>query len=85
MSHALTRGNVSAHIGYGGVIARFAGKAFVALGFVLGIYGLTEGRETILRAGLGLLVAGVLASAYGMYHWVTRRGVTIEQEGPPKP
>jgi len=49
------------------VIARFTGKAFVALGFVLGIYGLTEGNDTLMRAGLGLLAAGVLASAYGMY------------------
>jgi hypothetical protein len=49
------------------VIARFTGKAFVALGFVLGIYGLTEGSDTLMRAGLGLLMAGVLASAYGLY------------------
>ena len=56
----------SEHVGYGGVIARFTGKAFVALGFVLGIYGLTEGYDVIMRAGLGLLAAGVLASAYGL-------------------
>jgi len=55
-------------VGYGGVIARFTGKAFVALGFVLGIYGLTEGHDVVMRAGLGLLAAGVLASAYGLYH-----------------
>ncbi len=55
------------HVGYGGVIARFTGKAFVALGFVLGIYGLTEGNDTLMRAGLGLLAAGMLASAYSMY------------------
>jgi hypothetical protein len=73
------------HVGYGGVIARFTGRAFVALGFVLGIYGLTEGNDTIMRAGLGLLAAGVLASAYGLYHWVTRRGVTTEQERPRRP
>jgi hypothetical protein len=54
-------------VGYGGVIARFTGKAFVALGFVLGIYGLTEGNDLVMRAGLGLLAAGVLASAYGMF------------------
>jgi hypothetical protein len=62
-------------IGPGGVIARFAGKIFVALGFIFGTYGLTEGRPVVMQAGLGLLVAGVLASAYGLYHWVTRRGV----------
>ena len=61
------------HIGYSGVIARFTGKVFVALGFVLGIYGLTESNDTLLRAGLGLLVAGVLASAYGLYQGRLRR------------
>jgi hypothetical protein len=54
-------------IGYSGMFARFTGKAFVALGFVLGIYGLTEGNDTLMRAGLGLLAAGVLASVYGLY------------------
>ncbi len=49
------------------MIARFTGKAFVALGFILGTYGLTESNDTLLRAGLGLLVAGVLASAFGLY------------------
>jgi hypothetical protein len=58
---------MSEHVGYGGVIARFTGKAFVALGFVLGIYGLTEGNDLVMRAGLGLLAAGVLASANGMF------------------
>jgi hypothetical protein len=72
-------------IGYGGMIARFAGKGFVALGFILGIYGLTESQPAILKAGLGLLVAGVLASAYGMYHWVTRRGITAHRDGTPRP
>jgi hypothetical protein len=66
---------MASNIGPGGVIARFTGKIFVALGFVLGIYGLTEGRPVVMQAGLGLLVAGVLASAYGLYHWVTRHGV----------
>ena len=61
------------NVGYGGVIARFTGKAFVALGFVLGIYGLTEGNDVVMRAGLGLLAAGVLASAYGLYQGRLRR------------
>lgn len=73
------------HVGYGGVIARFAGKALVAFGFILGTYGLTEGNPVIMRAGLGLLVTGVLASAYGLYHWATRRGVTADQGRTNKP
>jgi len=60
-------------IGYGGVIARFVGKAFVAAGFILGTYGLTDGSDMIRRTALGLLVAGVLASAYGAYHWARHR------------
>ena len=66
---------MASDIGPAGVIARFTGKVFVALGFVLGTFGLTYGQPTVMHAGLGLLVAGVLASAYGLYHWVTRRGV----------
>jgi hypothetical protein len=72
------------HIGYGGVIARFAGKAFVAAGFILGIYGLTEQQDAVLQTGLGLLAAGVAASAYGLYHWVRWKGVTTDQEEPPR-
>jgi hypothetical protein len=70
------------HIGYGGVIARFAGKAFVAAGFILGIYGLTEKQDAIMQTGLGLLVAGVAAAAYGLYHWVRWKGVTTDSDGP---
>ncbi len=55
------------NVGYGSVIARFAGKAFVAFGFILGTYGLTEGNETIKRTALGLLITGILASAYAMF------------------
>jgi hypothetical protein len=73
------------HVGSSGVIARFVGKAFVAFGFILGTYGLTEGNEPLKQAGLGLLVAGVLASAYGLYHWVVNRGVTADQGGPRNP
>ena len=58
---------MATHIGPGGMIARFTGKVFVALGFIMGIYGLTEAQPVVLQAGLGLLVAGVLASAYGLY------------------
>jgi hypothetical protein len=52
---------------YSGVIARFAGKGCVALGFILGIYGLTESRPGLLKAGLALLVIGIVASAYGLF------------------
>ena len=67
------------NVGYGGVIARFAGKACVAFGFILGTYGLTEGSETIKQTALGFLIAGILASAYGAYHWIRNRGITADQ------
>ncbi|MEK6548678.1 MAG: hypothetical protein AABY67_04205 [Nitrospirota bacterium] len=76
---------MSDHVGYGGVIARFAGKVFVAFGFILGTYGLTEGNETIKQTALGLLIAGILASAYGAYHWIRNRGVTADQGGTNRP
>ncbi len=82
MHHAPTKEKMADNIGYGGVIARFAGKACVAFGFILGTYGLTEGSETIKRTALGLLITGVLASAYGAYHWIRNRGVTSH---PPTP
>ena len=63
---------MATHIGPGGMIARFTGKIFVALGFILGIYGLTEAQPAVLQAGLGLLVAGVLASAYGLYRMLPK-------------
>jgi hypothetical protein len=69
---------------YRGGIARVTGKIFVALGFILGTFGLTEGPRWLLESGLGLLVAGVLASAYGLYYSVRNRDVS-SHEGTPKP
>jgi hypothetical protein len=49
------------------LIARGAGISFIALGFVLGMYGL-EHTETIwLRTALALLITGVIAQGYAMY------------------
>ena len=68
-------------VGPGGSIARITGKIFVALGFIVGTYGLTEGRPAVMQAGLALLVTGVLASGYGLYRWVRD---SREQERTPK-
>ena len=68
-------------VGPGGSIARFTGKIFVALGFILGTYGLTEGQPAVMQAGLALLVTGVLASGYGLYRWVRE---SRDQERTPK-
>lgn len=72
-------------IGPSGMIARFTGKIFVALGFIVGIYGLTEGHPMALQAGLGLLVAGVLASVYGLFHSLKHRGIVNDRSDVDKP
>jgi hypothetical protein len=45
---------------------RWIAKALLAAGFLTGIYGVTEPNEIATRSALGLLVAGVLASLYGL-------------------
>lgn len=54
-------------------MARFIGKGFLAAGFLVAIYGLTEGHPILLRSGMGLLVAGVLAMGYGLYQALVGR------------
>lgn len=48
-------------------VARWIGKAFLGAGFLLGIYGLTEESPVVMRAGLGLLAAGIVAMSYGLF------------------
>ncbi len=56
-----------------GLIARGTGISFIALGFVLGIYGLEHAETMWLRTALALLVTGMVAQGYAMYcsiRWV---------------
>ena len=71
--------------GHSGFIARITAKVFVALGFILGIYGLTEGQQDVMKAGLGLLIAGVVSAAYGLYQQIKHRDDTANQGGGPQP
>jgi hypothetical protein len=48
-------------------VARWAGKAALATGFLLGVYGLTEDSPDLVNAGLGLLATGILAMSYGLF------------------
>jgi hypothetical protein len=48
------------------MIPRVLAKLLLASGFIAGIYGLTEPNELATRTALGLIVAGVLAGAYGL-------------------
>jgi hypothetical protein len=55
------------------VIARGIGIVFIAVGFMLGIYGLDSPDTPWLQTALGLLVTGMLAQGYAMYcsiRWV---------------
>ena len=56
-----------------GLIARFVGIVAIALGFVIGIYGLENTGAGWLQMALGLLVTGMLAQGYALYCSVKRR------------
>ncbi|HWF61988.1 MAG TPA: hypothetical protein VN666_17010 [Nitrospira sp.] len=55
-----------------GVIARSVGIVAVALGFVLGMYGLDRPTSPWLSTALGLLVTGMVAQGYGLYCSIKR-------------
>ena len=54
------------------MIARFAGIVAIALGFVVGIYGLEDTGGPLMKTALGLLVTGMLAQGYALYCSVKR-------------
>jgi len=49
------------------VIARSVGIIAIALGFVLGMYGLDHPDSHWLQSALGLLVTGMVAQGYALY------------------
>ncbi|MCP9452132.1 MAG: hypothetical protein NNA23_05560 [Nitrospira sp.] len=55
-----------------GVVARSVGILSIALGFVVGMYGLDHPASLWLRTALALLVTGVAAQAYGLYCSIKR-------------
>jgi hypothetical protein len=55
-----------------GVIARSVGIVAVALGFVIGMYGLDHPNSSWLPTALGLLVTGIVAQGYGLYCSIKR-------------
>jgi uncharacterized membrane protein len=55
-----------------GMIARFVGIVAIALGFVIGIYGLEATGTRWLQTALGLLATGMLAQGYALYCSVKR-------------
>ena len=55
-----------------GMIARSVGVVAIALGFVVGIYGLEDTGAGWLQTSLGLLVTGMLAQGYALYCSIKR-------------
>lgn len=53
------------------IVARFIGKAFLAGGFLVGTFGLTQEQGIYTQTGLGLLAAGIMAMGYALYRSVT--------------
>jgi hypothetical protein len=54
------------------LIARSVGIVAIALGFIIGMYGLDHPASHWLRTALGLLVTGMLAQGYALYCSVKR-------------
>ena len=54
------------------LIARGVGIVFIAVGFMLGIYGLEYPDTVWLQTALGLLVTGMMAQGYAMYCSIRR-------------
>ncbi|MER3423294.1 MAG: hypothetical protein C4293_08745 [Nitrospiraceae bacterium] len=54
------------------LIARSVGIVSIALGFVLGMYGLEHPDSIGLRTGLGLLATGMIAQGYALYCSIQR-------------
>jgi hypothetical protein len=64
-----------------GMIARFVGIVAIALGFVIGIYGLEDTGAQWMNTALGLLITGMMAQGYAFYCSVKRMQ---EIKGQPK-
>jgi hypothetical protein len=64
------------------MVARFVGIISIALGFVIGIYGLDDPGSRWLQTALGLLVTGMLAQGYALYCSIKRMQ---ELQDRPKP
>lgn len=54
------------------MIGRFVGIIAIALGFIVGMYGLDEPGSRWLQTALGLLVTGMLAQGYALYCSIKR-------------
>ncbi len=62
-----------------GMVARSVGMVAIALGFVIGMYGLEDTDTPWLQTALGLLATGTLAQGYALYCSVKRMQETKDQ------
>ncbi|HJS67245.1 MAG TPA: hypothetical protein VJ760_07970 [Nitrospiraceae bacterium] len=79
---AMHSNQASSNLRTKGMIARFVGIVAIALGFVIGMYGLDDTAGPWLQTALGLLVTGMLAQGYALYCSVKR---THDLKDQPKP
>ena len=70
---AMNNERASINLRINGMIARIVGIVAIALGFVIGIYGLEDTEAPWLQTALGLLATGMLAQGYALYCSVKRR------------
>ncbi len=61
------------------VIARSIGIVAIALGFIIGMYGLDHTTSHWLQTALGVLVTGMLAQGYALY-WSIKRMQQLNSE-----
>ena len=54
------------------IIARSVGIVAIALGFVIGMYGLDHPESHWLQTALGLLATGMIAQGYALYCSIKR-------------
>ncbi len=54
------------------IIARSVGIVAIALGFVMGMYGLDHPESHWLQTSLGLLMTGMIAQGYALYCSIKR-------------
>ncbi len=54
------------------IVARSVGIVTIALGFVIGMYGLDHPESHWLQTALGLLVTGMVAQGYALYCSIKR-------------
>ncbi len=54
------------------IVARSVGIVAIALGFVIGMYGLDHPESHWLQTALGMLVTGMIAQGYALYCSIKR-------------